>query len=34
MNINEILAVIALLTLAGTMIELAYHYKKTFKGKK
>jgi len=34
MNISEILAVIALLALAGTMIELAYHYKKTFKDQK
>jgi hypothetical protein len=31
MNINEILAAIALLTLMGTMIDIAYNYKKMFK---
>jgi len=31
MSTNEILAAIALLTLMGTMIDIAYDYKKTFK---
>jgi len=31
MNTNEILAAITLLALMGTMIVIAYDYKKTFK---
>jgi len=31
---NEVLAIIALLTLAGTIIDIAYNYKKTFKDRK
>jgi len=31
MSINEVLVAIALIVLAGTIIDIAYNYKKTFK---